>query len=345
MAFRRRRRPTPEFGIPPPYKPLTGEYAPLRDPGIYPFCGLFQVTAEDTHEDYLVCQGFDPRIKKFVEYDAGDLANKPGIPIGKPFGSRTTGLYLVGHVLPAMIPYTKLGQTPGDATDVSGHPAGLDDVVEILYDDGGDAINWMVVGEQLSLRRIEMTGSLSQSADANGSAIFHFWEEENSAWNETLVANVYNTRHGVFSKPETEAGDAGADGWAVYSLDLRRWDLVWLDMPGLFFATLDANLAHTDASREVTVTDVIAGYDLWGVNYGSTQLVYNPVTTGGLAGITYWHSGNSGDSVLCRYDAPGLKFWIVDVEPNVFGWADQAVDVDGVPNAITMKLPPWNPAV
>ncbi len=347
MTYRKRRRATPAFGIHPPYTPLTGEYAPLRDPGIYPYCAMFQVATEDIYADYVVCRGFDPRIKRFVEYDAADLANKPGISIAKPYGNRHSGLYLVGHVLPAAIPYTRIGETPGVAATTSGHPAGLDEEIEILYDHNSVAINWLIIEGQFSLRRFEMTGSLAPAAGEKGSAIFHYWVEEDSLYNETLIADVYNTLHGTFSKPATVGGDAGTDGWAVYSIDHRRWEIVWMEMPGLFFGTLKANMTHSDAEPKVAVTNVISGYDLWGTAWTDAnptgQTVYNPIAHGAL--INYWFAGNTGDACLCRWDSHNDRFWIIGVEPNTYNWANQTIRTDAGATIKTIKLPPWNPAV
>lgn len=142
---RKRRTPSPGFRLPPPFQPLTGERAPLDVAGVYAHCAMMQIAAEDTHEDYVICRGYDPRIRRFFDYDAADLANKPGLPVGKPYGSRTAGVYTVGQVFPAMIPLTRIGQTPGVAETTQGHPADLDEDVEILYDEDDKAINYMLM--------------------------------------------------------------------------------------------------------------------------------------------------------------------------------------------------------
>lgn len=349
LIGRKRRRVTPALGIGPPYAPLTGTYANLRDPGIYPYCALFQVATEDIYADYLVCRGFDPRIKRFVEYDFGDLANKPGISVAKPYSNRHSGLYLVGHVLPALIPYTRIGETPGVSETTPGHPAGLDEEIEILSDHNDVVINWMVIDGQSSVRRFEMTGSLAPTAGSAGSAIFPYWVEEDSNYNETLVANVYNTQHGDFSKPATVSGDAGADGWAVYSIDHRRWDIVWMDMPGMFYGTLEGNLSHaTQGPFDVTVVNVISGYDLWGEAWKTandnlrSQAVYNP-SARAASPIAYWFAGNVGDSVICQWDHSQGLFGIIAVEPNQYEWTGQTVMIDAAHTPATIFSPPWAP--
>jgi len=106
---------------------------------------MMQVAAEDTHQDYVVCRGYDPRIRKFIDYDEEDLENKPGIPVGKPYGKRSTGKYQVGQVFAAAIPVTRIGETPGVAATSQGHPADLDELIEILYDDDGVVVTWLLL--------------------------------------------------------------------------------------------------------------------------------------------------------------------------------------------------------
>ena len=168
--FRKRKRPTPGFKIPPPYNALHGEQANLRQDGTSPFCAMMQVAAEDTHTNYVVCRGFDTRILRFVDYAEGD-SDKPGIPVAKPFGKRRTGTYNVGEVYPALLPtqgntsFTdfrqvvyippspvevnwRLGQNPGVVAGggaAGGQPESLSDTISILYDENGDVINWLLI--------------------------------------------------------------------------------------------------------------------------------------------------------------------------------------------------------
>ena len=157
--MRKRRHPTPGFKILPPYQPITGERAGLMVPGVHPHCAMMQVAAADTHDDYVVCRGYDTRVKRFFDYDATD-ADKPGIAVGKPFGNRSSGAYEIGQIFPALIPLTRIGQTPGVAADSTGHPADLDELVDILYDDNDRPINWMLLdlGETVGLRPFRLIG-------------------------------------------------------------------------------------------------------------------------------------------------------------------------------------------
>jgi hypothetical protein len=167
--FRKRRRPTPGFGIPSPYNPIQGENANLRQDGVSPFCAMMQVAEHDRYENYVICRGFDPRILKFVDYAEGD-PNKLGVCVAKPFGCRKIRKYRIGEVYPAFLPtqgntdfagfrevtyvppspvdvHWRLGQNPGYATVVKngGHAETLVDSIESLVDHNGRKINWMLI--------------------------------------------------------------------------------------------------------------------------------------------------------------------------------------------------------
>lgn len=160
--FRKRRRPTPNLGIPPPFMPMTGEHATLRPSGIFPYCAMMQVAAEDTYTNYVICRGFDPRIRRFINYP-------PGISVAKPFGRRFKGVYQIGQVFPALLPtqgpqdYTppsptavdwRVGQNPGVASTPGegGHPQSLAGVIAELIDHNSQYVNWILLdstGQQL----------------------------------------------------------------------------------------------------------------------------------------------------------------------------------------------------
>lgn len=174
--FRKRRRPTPHFKIPAPYNPIFGEEANLRQDGIAPYCAMMQIAAEDTYDDYVICRGFDTRILRFIDYEAGN-ADKPGISVAKPFGKRMPNMYEVAEVYPAFLPtqgneaFTgfrqvtyvppspvdvnwRLGQNPGyvDGGQEGGQPETLNDEIAILYDHNGKVINWLLIDSSAGLR-------------------------------------------------------------------------------------------------------------------------------------------------------------------------------------------------
>lgn len=158
--FRKRRRPTPGFGIPSPYSPMEGEHADLQVPSLHPYCAMMQVAAEDTLDDYVLCRGFDPRTNKFIDYEEGN-SDKPGIAVAKPFGARRAGLYRIAQIFPAFLPiqgtpnYTppspsdvpwRVGQNPGVAETTQGHPVDLDETVdEMTRSDTSEYVNWMMI--------------------------------------------------------------------------------------------------------------------------------------------------------------------------------------------------------
>ena len=183
MLFRKIRRPTPYFKVPPPYNPVAGDHATLHYEGTYPYCSMMQVAREDTFEHHVVCRGFDTRIAKFVDYEENN-SEKPGISVAKLFGSRGTEKYLigqgaarkfrVGEIFPAFLPAQGVGQmlekgvgsytppspvgvpwrvgqnpgyavVPGDKGIWGGHPENLGDEIPILYDHNGKAVNWMFI--------------------------------------------------------------------------------------------------------------------------------------------------------------------------------------------------------
>ena len=187
--FRKRKVSAPGFGH-TPWNPIHGEQANLRQEGIAPYCAMFQIAAEDTHDDFVICRGFDTRILKFIDYTEGD-SNKPGISVAKPFGKRRTGTYEIGEVYPALLPtqgndeFTgfrqvtyvppspitvawRVGQNPGVVTGGldGGQPDSLSDTIGILYDHNSKVINWLLIdssggsgggGDQILFRVVDVT--------------------------------------------------------------------------------------------------------------------------------------------------------------------------------------------
>lgn len=144
MTLRKRRQPTPDFRLLPPYQPITGERAPLLAPGVHPYCAMMQVAVADTHDNYVICRGYDTRVKKFFDYEEGD-EDKVGIAVAKPYSKRFARVYRVADIFPAVLPLMRLGQNPGVAADSQGQPADLDEEIEILYDANEKVINWLLL--------------------------------------------------------------------------------------------------------------------------------------------------------------------------------------------------------
>lgn len=178
--FRKRRRPTPGFGVPPPFQPVTGEYAPLKAEGVHPYCAMMQIAAEDQYQNYVICRGFDTRIRKFVDYEAGN-ANKPGISVAKPFRNRVKCYYQVGQVFPAVLPvqgtnnYTppspvavnwRVGQNPGKSSTSCGQPHLLTDSITELTDHNSKYVNWMLLDSGPTFLWVALQEDLYTCGDA-----------------------------------------------------------------------------------------------------------------------------------------------------------------------------------
>ena len=143
---------------------------------------MMQVAVEDTHDNYVICRGYDPRIKKFFDYVEGD-PDKLGIPVAKPWSNRTAGAYTVGQIFPAVIPLTKIGQTPGvrdpgeDEEDpLLGQPADLDEEVGILYTDEAveadrKVVNWLLLegGGEGSTKFAKLDATLNAGSSCEAS--------------------------------------------------------------------------------------------------------------------------------------------------------------------------------
>ncbi len=347
MTVRKRRNPTHGFKLPSIFNPITGQHSPLQIDGDFPYCALMQVAAEDTHDNYVTCRGYDTRNKKFYPYVEGD-ADKIGISVAKPYPKRTPGMYQVGDVLPAFIPLTRIGHNPGQSTgDDGGQPDDLEDDVELMKDDNDMYVNWLIVDGGAAMARVEVLGELTFGLPTDSASALIIADWDGVGYDEVEMT-VWNTPHGAFSKMATVLGDGGADGWAIYVPDRNRWELVWMDIPGMIYGTLKGDLSHGSfGAFYIDVVNVISGYNVWGTNWDTAnpagQAVYNPSASG--PAISYWFAGDTGDTVICQWSAEQALFGIIAVEPNQKDWAGQLVDVGGVPNAKTIYSPPWAPAV
>jgi hypothetical protein len=173
---------------------------------------MMQVAAADTYDDYVICRGYDPRDERFYDYEEGN-SDKPGIPVAKPYGNRAAGAYKVGEVFPAVIPLTRIGQTAGVAETTQGHPADLDEKVEILKtDDGTTAINWLLLdsGSGIQCRY----GILDEVMNAGSSATMSVWRNAatgsywDGTWDEDSGENLE-----IYSPPMLSAGSIDAGKW------------------------------------------------------------------------------------------------------------------------------------
>ena len=160
MTIRKRRNYSGAFNIPPGFNPGSGSFATVQTPGLAPYCAMMQIAEEDKYDDYVICRGFDPRIRAFVDYSAGD-PDELGISVAKPFGKRIKCYYQVGHIYPAMLPIQgtegntpssptsvpwRVGQNPGtSASGCLGHPQAMPVVVSELVDHNSVNVNWLLL--------------------------------------------------------------------------------------------------------------------------------------------------------------------------------------------------------
>ena len=239
--FRKRRRPTPGFGIPPPFMPMTGEHATLLPIGIFPYCAMMQVAAADTYVDYVICRGFDPRIRRFIDYAAGN-SDKPGISVAKPYGKRVVGTYEIGQVFPALLPTQgtpdhtppspsavdwRVGQNPGvtDNPDAGGHPQSLSDAIEELIDHKGAYVNWILLdsGEEAADPTYWYLGKTTQAIASLGNGTAELYT---SGWTASGTTFTVHNPHDIELPSGLKIRWASQNvyyGWSTYVAEPWQW--------------------------------------------------------------------------------------------------------------------------
>ncbi len=228
MTVRKRKQPTPHFKTPPPYQPMTGERHPLLVEGRDPYCAMMQVVETDTHCNYVVCRGWDPRNRRFFDYEEGN-SEKPGIPVAKPYWNRMKGVYRIGQVFPAVLPLTagmkdgdltvpRIGQNPGkaeaDGDECKGHPEDLDEEIVLLKDDSGIFIAWMLIdggNERVRFCTKDNHPGLGIVFEAYAPGV---WNPDTHEWDFTCDADhthkIIDQDYGV---PQPDAGAQGYADW------------------------------------------------------------------------------------------------------------------------------------
>jgi len=297
MTTRKRHNPVPAFNMPPPYDPMKGERPPLQPKGIYPYCAMMQVAALDEHDDYVICRGYDPRVKKFFDYDANDLANKPGVPVAKPYGVRGTMPYSVGQVFPAILPLTRIGQNPGVAATTLGQPVDLDEEVELLSTDAAGPpalpvyVSWMLVDTGVASVRFGELKDAHTPGDIS-TAYLREWDADTSTFttNTDEEFEVVDHRE-IYRGRAKDAYSSPHDSGSYVETIFRhgRWEITWMTPHALKLkgyatgnfsgATVDidddaggmpdimqptgAIIVDQDPSSDITVYDVFNwdGYD------------------------------------------------------------------------------------
>lgn len=186
---------------------------------------MMQVAEEDQYENYVICRGFDIRIRKFVDYESGN-ADKPGISVAKPFGRRLTGTYYIGQVFPALLPTQgtpdqvppspddvdwRVGQNPGVASPAEhgGHPQDLNSSITEMTDHKGNYVNWLLLdgGGSSSL----IGGCLDEDHPGRGTVFdIHLgsWTSSTNKWtyDTTTIHKAIDWRYDV---PYPDEGATG----------------------------------------------------------------------------------------------------------------------------------------
>jgi len=309
VTVRKHRNFAHGFGMPSPYNPMEGVYADIQTKGVFPYCAMMQVAAADTHADYVICRGFDVRIRKFINYVEGDTTNSPGIPVAKPYGNRVTGVYTIGQMFPAILPLQtggpsptgadiRFGQNPGVAATSSGHPADLDEEVEILKTDEDVVINWMLLegGSGAKLWRFTLNADIAAgTADADKLELDGTDTEEDVTVTDVngQFAGLKDTCYGIC----LEAVDA--DGDLVYAI-------VGVPLKEHCKFTLDAELQITDSSASATITSQ------WGQgqDHPSTAITVNNCNN---IGGSWQFYGGAGYFGIATYSGSGTTWNIVQL--------------------------------
>jgi hypothetical protein len=130
-----RKQTIPFFKMPVPFDGVKGQYEQLGFIPDLTRVAMMQVIEADTHDNYLVCRGYDPEAETTLL----------SVPVAKPYSDRGTNTYAIGQMFPAVKPRTEIGENPGKSHTTTGHPADLDEVIDLLLDDDDNPISWLLL--------------------------------------------------------------------------------------------------------------------------------------------------------------------------------------------------------
>lgn len=219
MVERKRRAPAPAFRQPSPFNPITGGFAPIGMEGIVTRLALFQVVGDDdtegnadTHDNYVLCRGFDPQDGKFYLR----------IAVAKPYDIRGTNPYVLAQILVCSKVRSRLGDNAGVAATSTGHPADLDEEIELLYDDDDVSVEWLDIsgggGGATQYRWGKLDGALAAGATATVS----LWQTTGGGWEGWDEPSTVN-QEDVYAPPTLSAGTIASDQWVLIAKVNGRW--------------------------------------------------------------------------------------------------------------------------
>ena len=213
--LRHRRSVAPGFRVPPPYVPFGGVHQPLQHEGIHCRLAVFQVCEDDTHDNYVVCQGWDLDSDPHCRHIFTSQGGKTPINVAKSWANRGTKPYKKGDCIAAAKFRTTFGDNPGVAKDSTGQPEDLDEKVEALKDDDGKPIQWMELGGGgTNLIAVELKDDLDPGQSATGWTLSwsdddheYYYPDYEDDTNVTVYDAQYRFRsYGYDSMPEGERG-------------------------------------------------------------------------------------------------------------------------------------------
>ena len=270
-----------------------------------------QVAAADTYTDYVICRGFDPRMRKFINYAAGDSDN-PGISVAKPFGSRVKGQYHIGQVFPSFLPTQgtatyvppcptavdwRIGQNPGAvAASTDGHPQALVTAISALTDHNDKYVNWMLIQSGRPIRRFELKDAHTPGATSTA----YLLVDDGGLTVDTDVEFEVTDKFGIYRGRAKDAyadpNHQGSRGLAEYFFDSNEWHILWMTPHALMIRgqataawtaatfTIDtlkvmqptgAIIVDQDPGGNITVYDI---FDWDGVNNADVVAAWNENT-------------------------------------------------------------------
>jgi len=203
---------------------------------------------------------------------------------------------------------------------------------------GAELVRVAHAGERSRMFRFEMLDSLllgTGGAIRSATALRLQWLDDSYDDDDEVEITVTDYQR-AFSKPATAAGDGGALGYGWFPPDRPFPDaeILWMQMPGLYWGTAKSDFTTASISVLVEVTACVGGYNLFQGNYGTEQSVLN--VPRGNSPPAYNFAGYEGSKVLFHYEqAVGSagSFRLVWVEPNNKSWSQQdvvtSIGVDG----------------